>query len=226
MTWVLVIGIALATFALILALRAPRAGWEAVGAALLVGIAGYTLQASPSLPGAPKEAAQQSAKSGAALVEARQQLAEAQASGEGLNRWLVIGDALARNGQFGDAAGVILGAVEKDPKDADAWLALGNALVGHAEGTLTPAALYSLGRAAQADPAHPGPPFFLGLAQIQSGKLAEGRRLWADLLARSPADAPWRADLAERLARLDAFIAMQAAQQAASAGPNQPGTSR
>jgi cytochrome c-type biogenesis protein CcmH len=226
MTWVMVILFAVATFGLILALRAPRVGWEAVGAALLVGIAGYALQASPSLPGAPKEAAQQSAKSGTALVEARQQLAEAQASGEGLNRWLVIGDALARNGQFGDAAGVILGAVENNPKDANAWLALGNALVGHAEGTLTPAALYSLGRAAQADPAHPGPPFFLGLALIQSGKLAEGRQLWADLLARSPADAPWRADLAERLGRLDAFIAMQAARQAAQAGPNQPGTSR
>lgn len=226
MTWVMVILFALATFGLILALRAPRVGWEAVGAALLVGIAGYALQASPSLPGAPKEAAQQSAKSGAALVEARQQLAEAQASGEGLNRWLVIGDALARNGQFGDAAGVILGAVEKNPQDADAWLALGNALVGHAEGTLTPAALYSLGRAAQADPTHPGPPFFLGLALIQSGKLAEGRQLWADLLARSPADAPWRADLAERLTRLDAFIAMQAARQAAQTGPNQPGASR
>lgn len=226
MTWVMVILIAAATFGLILALRAPRVGWEAVGAALLVGIAGYALQASPSLPGAPKEAAQQSTKSGAALVEARKQLAEAQTSGEGLNRWLVIGDALARNGQFGDAAGVILGAVEKNPNDADAWLALGNALVGHAEGTLTPAALYSLGRAAQADPTHPGPPFFLGLALIQSGKLAEGRQLWADLLARSPADAPWRGDLAERLARLDAFIAMQAARQAAATASNQPGTSR
>ena len=104
MTWAMVILFAVAAFGLILALRAPRVGWEAVGAALLVGIAGYALQASPGLPGAPKEAAQQAGKSGAALVEARQQLAEAQTSGEGLNRWLVIGDALARNGQFGDAA--------------------------------------------------------------------------------------------------------------------------
>jgi cytochrome c-type biogenesis protein CcmH len=42
------------------------------------------------------------------------------------------------------------------------------------------------------------------------------------LLARSPKDAPWRADLAERLQRLDAFIAMQAQQQAAAA----PGVAR
>lgn len=218
MTWALVILTALAAFALAVLLRAPRRGWEAIGAALLVGIAGYAFQASPGLPGAPKEGAEQAAKSGAALVEARQQLAQAQASGQGLNRWLVIGDALARNGQYGEAAGVMLGAVEKEPKNADAWLALANALVGHAEGNLTPAAYYAFGRAAQADPAHPGPPFFLGLALAQSGKLAEARGLWADLLKRSPKDAPWRTDLAERLQRLDAFIAMQAAREAAQVG--------
>lgn len=218
MTWAFVILTALAAFALAVLLRAPRKGWEAIGAALLVGIAGYAFQASPGLPGAPKQAAEQAAKSGAALVEARQQLAQAQASGQGLNRWMVIGDALARNGQYGEAAGVMLGAVEKEPKNADAWLALANALVGHAEGNLTPAAYYAFGRAAQADPAHPGPPFFLGLALAQSGKLAEARGLWADLLERSPKDAPWRADLAERLQRLDAFIAMQAARETAQVG--------
>lgn len=225
MTWVLVILIALAAFALAALLRAPRKGWEAIGAALLVGIAGYAFQASPGLPGAPKDAAEQPAKSGAALVEARQVLAQAQASGQGLNRWLVIGDALARNGQYGEAAGVILGAVEQDPKNADAWLAMANALTGHAQGNLTPAALYAYGRAAQANPSHPGPPFFLGLALAQAGKLAEARGLWSDLLARSPKDAPWRQDLAERLQRLDAFIAMQAAQQSGREAA-QDGTAR
>ena len=218
MSWALVILTALAAFALSVLLKAPRKGWESIGAALLVGIAGYAFQASPGQPGAPKEASQESSKSGAALVAARQQLADAQASGQGLNRWMVISDALARNGQFGDAAGVVLGAVERDPNNADAWLALANSLTGHAEGNLTPAALYAYGRAAQADPAHPGPPFFLGLALAQSGKLAEARGLWAELLSRSPNDAPWRADLAERLARLDTFIALQAQQQAAQGG--------
>jgi cytochrome c-type biogenesis protein CcmH len=213
MSWALVILTALAAFAVTVLLRAPRKGWEAIGAALLVGIVGYAIQASPGQSGAPKQAAQEAGKSGAALVEARQQLAQAQASGVGLNRWLVIGDALARNGQYGDAAGVILGAVEQNPKNADAWLAMANALTAHADGNLTPAALYAYGRAAQADPVHPGPPFFLGLALAQSGRLPEARGLWAELLARSPQDAPWRADLAERLKRLDTFIALQAARE-------------
>jgi len=206
MTWALVALLALASFAAAAFLfKAPRKGWEAIGAALLLGIAGFALQARPAEPGAPKEAAVKPADSGAALVAARRQLAQGD---NAPNQWMVIADGLARNGQFGDAAGVVLGAVEKDPRNADAWLSLANNLVAHADGTVTPAALYAYRRASEADPAHPGPPFFMGLALAQNGRLEEGRALWADLLAKSPADAPWRADLTRRLGELDALIAM------------------
>ena len=210
MSWALIIALAALAFAaLVFLFKVPRGGWEAVGAALLLGLAGYALQGSPAQPGAPKAPAAQNKGNGQALVAARQQL---RASGaQGTSSWLVIGDAMARNGQYADAASVLLGAVEKNPKDAEGWLALGNALVGHSEGALTPAALYAYQRAATADPASPGPPFFLGLALAQSGRLNEGRALWAELLARSPKDAPWRADLAERLGKLDQFIAANGA---------------
>ena len=210
MSWALIIALAALAFAaLVFLFKVPRGGWEAVGAALLLGLAGYALQGSPAQPGAPKAPAAQNKGNGQALVAARQQL---RASGaQGTSSWLVIGDAMARNGQYADAASVLLGAVEKNPKDAEGWLALGNALVGHSEGALTPAALYAYQRAATADPAHPGPPFFLGLALAQSGRLNEGRAMWAELLARSPKDAPWRADLAERLSKLDQFIAANGA---------------
>lgn len=208
MTWVVVIALAAAAFAaLAFVLKVPRKGWEAVGAALLVGIAGFAWQARPAQPGAPKEAAERPQASGAAMVQARKALSEKNvAAGD---RWTVVADAFSRNGQFAEAAGVVLGAVEKDPNNADAWLALANNLVAHAEGNLSPAALYAYRRAAQADPQHPGPPFFLGLALAQNGRLADGRAVWADLLARTPKDAPWRADLAARLADIDAFIARQ-----------------
>lgn len=210
MGWIIALGLAVAAFALlVLAFKAPRGGWEAIGAALLLGIAGFAWQARPAQPGAPKLAQEAKPKDAAALVAARQELAKQ--SGQMPNSWMVIADAFARNGHFGDAAGVVLGAVEKDPNNADAWLALANNLVGHAEGNLTPAAQYAYTRAQQADPEHPGPAFFLGLALAGSGKLDEGRAMWAALLARAPKDAPWRADLEQRLARLDAFIAAQAA---------------
>lgn len=207
MSWILAGGLAVVAFVAIAFLfKAPRRGWEAVGAALLLGLAGYALQGKPGQPGAPKAPAQ-SLSDGSGLVKARQQL------GNGDSRpgssWLVIADGMTRNGQYGDAASVLLGAVEKNPKDGEAWLALANSLVGHAEGNLSPAALYAYQRAAEIAPDHPGPPFFLGLALAQSGRLAEARTLWADLLKRTPENAPWRADLAMRLERLDAFIAMQ-----------------
>lgn len=209
MTWVFVILAAVVAFGLAaFVFKAPRGGWEAIGAALLLGIAGYAWQAQPSLPGAPKQpAVEVKDQSSSELVAARKALS-AQGSAQGSD-WLVIADALARHGQFQDAAGVLLGAVEKNPKDGEAWLALANALVGHAEGNLSPAALFAFQQASAAAPEQPGPPFFLGLALAQSGRLAEARTQWADLLARTPPDAPWREDLAVRLARLDQFIAAQ-----------------
>ena len=216
MGWVLIAVLAVLVFAaLVWVFKAPRKGWEAIGAALMLGIAGYALQGSPAQPGAPKEPAPQTREGAAALVSARQELARD--GGANPSSWVMISDALARNGQYSDAAGVVLGAIEKDPKNADAWLALGNYLMGHTEGVLSPAALYAYRRAAEVDPQHPGPGFFMGLALAQNGRLAEGRALWADLLVRAPKDAPWRADLAERLERLDAFIAAQ--DQPAAAGP-------
>jgi cytochrome c-type biogenesis protein CcmH len=210
MIWLALGLLVVVAFALLtLVFRAPRRGWELLGAALLFGMAGYAVQGRPGLPSAPSAPPESKAGNPQALVEARRQLAGKDIPG--VNRWLVIGDALARNGQYADAAEVLLGATEHDAKNSDAWLALANALVSHAEGTLTPPALYAYRRAALADPQSPGPPFFLGLALAQSGRLDEGRALWAQVLARSPKDAPWRADLEQRLQRLDAFIAAQRA---------------
>jgi len=205
MTWALAIGLALAAFALAaFVFKTPRNGWEAIASALVLGIAGYALQAHPRLPGAPKPAAESAAGSAAAMVEVRQQLGRNQ--GLPSDRWLVTGDALARHGQFADAADIYRAAVEKDPKNVDGWLAMANALVAHADNSLTPAALLAYRRASEANPRHPGPPFFLGLALAQSGRLEEARSTWARLLASSPADAPWRPELEQRLAALDTFI--------------------
>ena len=219
MTWVLVGGLALLVFlAVVILFRLPRSGWEVLGAALLVGIAGYALQGSPGLPGAPKAPPERIAGGGTAAVGERQKLEQGAVQG---NQHVIIADALARHGQFADAAEVLRGAVDKDPANAEAWLAMGNALVGHAEGTISPAAIYAYGRAARAAPDSPGPPFFLGMAMIQSGQIAQGRQLWADLLARSPKEAPWRGDLEKRLGELDSFMARQMAAQGGSPAPAQ-----
>lgn len=207
MGWVLAGVVAIIGFVVIVfVMKAPRRSWEAVAAALLLGLLGYAMQANPSLSGAPKAAAQSGNSEGdAAMVEARRALQNE--SGPAGNKWLVVGDGLFRNGNYAAASAIVLGAVRQDPGNAEAWLALANALVAHADGTLTPASAFAFDRATEAAPEHPGPPFFRGLAMAQTGQFREARVLWADLLARSPKEAPWRADLELRLGQLDAFIA-------------------
>ena len=197
----------LAAAAMIVLFRVPRGGREALGAALMFGLAGYGLQGSPSLPAAPKSAPE--VMSGAKGIEAIADREKLSANMPMQDRELVYADAFARHGQYADAAGVLRGAVEKNPQNADAWIAMGNAMVAHAEGTISPAAIFAYGRAAAAAPNHPGPPFFLGMAMIESGRVAEGRAIWGDLLARSPKDAPWRADIETRLKAVDAYLARQ-----------------
>lgn len=206
MTWIVLIALVIVTMAaLMFLMRGKREGWEAVAAALMVGLAGYALQGQPGMPSAMKAPGNPAASNGKALVEERQKL-----SGEDptKNRWIVPGDALAMHGQYAEAATVLRGAVEADPKNGDAWLAIANALVSHAEGNISPAALYAFRMAQNADPKSPGPSFFLGLAMARAGRFDETRALWADLVAKAPADAPWRDDIAMRLKRLDELMAM------------------
>lgn len=216
MTWVAILVIALVVLGLmILVLKLPRTGWEVTAAALLFGISGYALQGHPGQPGAPQAPIENAKLADQTLIKERQQMGSAFGQGQS---WLILADALTRQGQYGAAADVLRSAIAKSPQDADLWVALGNALVGHTDGVITPAAQFAFQKAANIAPDHPGPPFFMGLALAQTGRLAEARALWAELLARSAADAPYRADLEARLQRLDSIIAEQAQMQGGMQG--------
>lgn len=216
MTWLLILAAAAVVFAgLVVLLKLPRVGWELVAAALLVGIAGYALQGHPGRAGAPKPPVETNATADEALIAQRQSMGAAFGSGQS---WMIIADGMSRRGQFASAAQVLRKGLERSPKDPDLWVALGNALVAHSEGFISPAAQYAFQRAAMLSPQHPGPPFFMGLALAQSGRLGEARAIWAELLARAPQDAPWKSDLEARLARLDAMIAQGAPAPGAAPG--------
>jgi cytochrome c-type biogenesis protein CcmH len=222
MTWVLILLIAgLAFVALAFVLKLPRAGWELAGAALLFGIAGYALQGHPNLPGAPKPAAETQKTADAAMIEQRKAMGAEFGKGQS---WMILADGLSRQGQYGAAAEVLGKAVKDNPKDADLWVAFGNALVTHSDGVITPAAQFAFQKAANIAPDHPGPPFFMGLALAQSGRLAEARAIWAELLRRAPADAPYREDLQARIARIDSMLAAsgQAVGPASEAPQSEP----
>ncbi|WP_353227577.1 tetratricopeptide repeat protein [Novosphingobium sp.] len=217
MTWVVILGLAAVVFALMaFVLKMPRPAWEIVGAALMLGLAGYAVQGHPGAPGAPKAPLEDQRTADAELLRQQQTMGDKFGQGQS---WLVVSDALSRAGQFRAAADFLGQAVRRNPRDADLWVALGNALTGHSDGTITPAAEFAFRRAAAINPDHPGPPFFMGMALAQSGHLTEARELWAGLLQRAPANAPFRADLVARLDRLDQLIAMSNAPPAADGAP-------
>lgn len=212
--WILALGLAaLALVAMLVLFKRARSGWEIVAAMLVLGIAGYASQAHPYLAGAPKAAIEGEPREGTALVETRRALF---GGGAPTNRWLVIADGMTRNGRYGDAAEVLTGATRDNPRDPEPWVALGLVLTEYADGNLTPAALYAYQQAEAADPNGMAAPFFLGFALARSGRFAEARTIWRQLYARTPADAPWRPALADRLARLDAILD----------GGNQPAAAR
>lgn len=136
---------------------------------------------------------------GAAMVAARQSLLDGPAN---LNRWIVIGDAMARRGNFGDAAEVLLGAVQSTPRDPQGWLALGDALYGHARGQMSPAALLAYQRADGAVVAAGAPPLMVGTAMERSGRSDLALLWWKYRLSQAPRDATWRTAITARIAAL------------------------
>src|SRR5690606_41474148 len=70
MTWLVAIALALAAFAVAaFALRLEPSGWTTVAAALALGLAGYAMQASPDVPGAPSRPADELDGMGGVLCE-------------------------------------------------------------------------------------------------------------------------------------------------------------
>lgn len=205
MSWLPILAVAgLAFLAAVIVLRLPRSGYTLLGATLLFGLAGYALQGSPGAPAAPGRAnLANDRETSELMVAARREFFNPAVLP---SRFLITSDAYARRGDQLRAAGFAESAVEKNPDDIEAWIALGNALSEHAGGQLTPAAIHAYGQAERRAPGSPAAAYFLGFALLRSGQPERTRAIWAELLAAAPADAPWRPALAERVARLDSLM--------------------
>lgn len=176
-----------------------RSDLELAGAALLIALAGYAWQGSPSEAGSPVVSAE-AHETGEIPANLRKSFASSM-NAEG--QWLSLADALIQADRPRAAVSILSEATHKAPNNPDIWVGLGNALVVHNGGMLSPAAQFAFEKAAAIAPNHPGPPFFLGLGLAQSGKLDEAGEVWRGLLARAPEGAPWKADLEQRLAQIN-----------------------
>lgn len=189
--------------------------WSFVGAALMLGAAGYALQAGPSLPGHPVESFAEPIEVDPAMTQLRQSMLGALTADDA---YLVAADAMTRSGDTRSAVMAVLGGLRKYPRSLTLWVGLGTALEQH-DGTVSPATLFAFRHAVYLAPQHPAPPFFLGLAYIRAGQYAVARPYWARALALTPAGVSYREPIAERLRALDAYLAAaeQAQSQAAAA---------
>lgn len=198
--WISVL-LALAVAAgLILVARPARGALYLIGVALLIGLAGYAWQGSPSLAGSPT--APDAHKRGGDTLFAHERKLWLETVGFDALQ-LDGADAFIKNGDPDYAVGLLHAYLRREPESMMLWLGLGNALQTQADGALTPPAHYAFERAAKIAPDHPAPPYFLGLAYLQMGDVDGAEAAWRTLLAKVPAKSPWHDKLAVRIALLE-----------------------
>ena len=175
-----------------------RAGLLPLAAALMLGAAGYAWEGRPGLAGSPTAAGVVDRPDMEDMMALRDRLGGSGRFSSG-RAWLVFADGRLRAGRPDQAAGLLLNATRRYPRNRDLQTALAFALIAYADDSITPAAELALERVRAIDPASPVPDFLLGEAAARADRLDEARALWSRLLARSPPDAAWRDDLLVRL---------------------------
>jgi cytochrome c-type biogenesis protein CcmH len=216
MGWIAMIGLALATFAgLWRFVGRDRAALQLLGAALLLALAGYAWQGRPDLGGRPKPPPSRQLLPDSEFASSR---ADMLGRFDVAAHWLTIAEHYQRRGDSWSGAQIIRSGLREHPDDADLWVGLGNALVIHNDGLMSPAAELAFRRAAGIAPDHPGPRYFYGLALAQGGQIEEAERIWRQLVAEAPPDAEYRAMIEQRLLLLQRQRAMQPAMPARPPG--------
>jgi cytochrome c-type biogenesis protein CcmH len=177
---------------------------SAIIAVPLVASSLYVRLGSPDLPGEPiasRRTGEEQANSIAALIaRIETHLEEQPTDGRG---WEVLAPVYLKLERYDDAVKARRNALNLLGETAQRDVDLGEALALAAGGVVTADSKGAFERAAAIEADNAKAMFYLGLAAQQDGNGGEAARIWRNLIAKAPADAPWLPVVKESLARVE-----------------------
>jgi cytochrome c-type biogenesis protein CcmH len=158
-----------------------------------------------------------------AQIEARLQRAPDDGRG-----WEVLAPVYMRMGRFDEAAKAWANVIRLQGETADREESLGEALVAAADGVVTADAKAAFDKALSLDRTTIAARYYMGLAAFQDGRRDEAGRIWRELLAAAPPDAPWAPGVRAALEQVEGKAAAPArpAEQGGAAQAPQADTIR
>ncbi len=158
-------------------------------------IAIYAAIGSPHLadrPLAERDVADSDPELAGLLERARSRLVEEPTD---IEAWIWIANAEGLSRHYDEAALAMAEAAVLDPGNAEHLARQGEFIVLAHDGLVSPAARLLFAQSLGIDAGQPVARFYGGVALAQAGDTTGALRVWHDLLADSPADAPWIGEL-------------------------------
>jgi len=106
--------------------------------------------------------------------------------------WSVLAPVLGRLGRLDEAVRAFRNSITYNGESADRRADLGEALVAAAGGVVSAEAKTEFERAVALDADEVKASYYIGLAAEQDGRAEEAASIWRAMLAKAPANAPWR----------------------------------
>jgi cytochrome c-type biogenesis protein CcmH len=193
----------------------------------LLAVALYGVLGSPDLPGQPLASRTKGGEENLESSPIAQLLARVEAhleenpnDGRG---WEVVAPVYMKLERYDDAAKARRQAISLLGATAVREVDLGEAITAAANGVVSEEAKAAFDRAVALDAGNFKALFYLGLAAEQDGNAAEAGRIWRELIAKAPSDAPWLAVVRQSLARVETPAAgVSAAAAVPAAAPPGP----
>lgn len=192
-------------------------------------LAVYLPLGNPDLPGQPLAARniekERNAPPESVLTAVAKLKEELAANPDNLQGWSLLARAMARMGEWEEAAAAFKQVARLAPDDIDVKAAYAETLVNVADGKIGPDALKLLREVRAAAPDDPRALYYLAMARSQEGDLKGALEDWRKLVASTPADAPWlpvvKARIEETASKLGLDIASVMPQPLPPAEPKQ-----